>query len=293
MVTRTGGRGNAADKWVKHDRIMATFQSPQLRLLSTLPNAGQLGCFITLPSTHCGSLCWAVISLDSRSSQSPKRRYRSSESLMEAPRPEGQSAGPDQRETQKEKHGAKQRAQHSKAGPAEEETTTLPGAAAAAVAAAAAGPAEAEAEAGAAPATSSALQQTRSPLAAALVLAAASAAGAALLFLLRRLRRQQGSSSARVQRAAVSKQQVVSAVLALREPSMALPPPAGAVLALKGRRLALSDRLDVHSLETRFGCELWKAGRQPAAATYWPADALLAAGVEGTATVFSEPLGLG
>ena len=125
----------------------------------------------------------------------------------------------------------------------------------------------------------------------ALAALAAAAAGAAAFLLLRRWRwRRQGEGS-RAERVPVSKAQVVSAVLALEAPSAALPPPPGA--ALGGHSLALSDRLDVQSLETRFGCEAWKAGRGPADATYWPADALVAAGARGTATVFGDPLGLG
>lgn len=125
-----------------------------------------------------------------------------------------------------------------------------------------------------------------------LVMAAlAATAGAAAFLLLRRLRGQRQGEGDRAQRVPVTKAQVVAAVLALEAPSTVLPPPPGA--ALGGRTLMLSDRLDVQSLETRFGCEAWKEGRGPAEATYWPADALVAAGARGTATVFGEALGLG
>lgn len=123
-----------------------------------------------------------------------------------------------------------------------------------------------------------------------LALAASLSAGAAYL-LLRRLLRPRRPGGARVRRAAVAKHQVFSAVLALEQPSVPLPPPDGP--RLEGRTLALSDRLDVQSLETSFGCEAWKAARPPAPHTYGPADALVAAGARGVATVLSEPLGLG
>ncbi|PRW56947.1 outer envelope mitochondrial [Chlorella sorokiniana] len=123
-----------------------------------------------------------------------------------------------------------------------------------------------------------------------LALAASLSAGAAYLLLRRVLRGRQGSGG-KVRRAAVAKHQVFAAVLALEHPSVPLPPAAG--LRLAGRTLVLSDRLDVQSLETAFGCEAWKAERTPAAHTYGPADALVAAGAKAVATVLSEPLGLG
>lgn len=123
-----------------------------------------------------------------------------------------------------------------------------------------------------------------------LALAASLSAGAAYL-LMRRLLRAWQSSSRKVRRAAVAKHQVFAAVLALEHPSVPLPPAAG--LRLAGRTLVLSDRLDVQSLETAFGCEAWKAERPPAAHTYGPADTLVAAGAKAVATVLSEPLGLG
>lgn len=118
--------------------------------------------------------------------------------------------------------------------------------------------------------------------------AGAAAVAAAVCLLVRHLRRRRGG---RVQRAAVGKQQVFSAVLALREPSVPLPPPTPASLA--GRTLVLSDRLDVQSLETAFGCQPWKSEQRAASQTYGPADALVAAGAQGIAVVHGEPLGLG
>lgn len=94
-----------------------------------------------------------------------------------------------------------------------------------------------------------------------------------------------------MRRAAVGKHQVFAAVLALHQPSVPLPPPAAASLA--GRTLVLSDRLDVQSLETSFGCQAWKKGSKAAQHTYGPADALVAAGAQGIAVVHGEPLGLG
>jgi hypothetical protein len=124
----------------------------------------------------------------------------------------------------------------------------------------------------------------------ALVLAAgAVAAATALFFVVRRLRRRFGGD--RVQRVVLKKEDVFSVVLALRQPSVPLPPPVAAILA--GRTLVLSDRLDVQSLETRFGCEAWKGEQQPAKRTYGPADVLVAAGAHGIAVVYGEPLGLG
>lgn len=114
-----------------------------------------------------------------------------------------------------------------------------------------------------------------------------------MYFALRRWLRPRSGRSGAVQRAAVTKQQVFSVLLAPSEPSAALPPPPTAASALAGSRLVLSDRLDVRSLETRFGCDAWKDGRPPAPHSYWPVDALVAAGATTTATVFSEPLGLG
>lgn len=128
----------------------------------------------------------------------------------------------------------------------------------------------------------------------ALAMAASSAAAVAAFIVLRRWRRRRRSGGpAAVQLAAVSKEQVFCAVLGLREPSVALPPPSAAASALAGRSLVLSDRLDVQSLETRFGLDAWKEGRQPAEHTYWPVDVLVAAGAAACATVLSEPLGLG
>lgn len=109
-----------------------------------------------------------------------------------------------------------------------------------------------------------------------------------MLIALRRWRRRRRSGGP-----AVTKEQVFSAVLALHEPDAALPPPSAAASALAGRSLVLSDRLDVQSLETRFGCDAWKEGRPPAAHTFWPVDALVAAGAAAVATVLSDPLGLG
>lgn len=137
------------------------------------------------------------------------------------------------------------------------------------------------------PPAASAARRSSGPAPLLALAALAVSAGTAAFLLLRRLRR----GSSRVQWAPVAKHQVFSAVLALNTPSVPLPPPAGA--ALEGRTLVLSDRLDVQSLETRFGCEPWKQGRQPAERTYPPADALVAAGACGAATVLGGPLGLG
>ncbi|KAI3438049.1 hypothetical protein D9Q98_000492 [Chlorella vulgaris] len=124
----------------------------------------------------------------------------------------------------------------------------------------------------------------------AFVLAAGAAAAAtALFFVVRRLQRRFGGD--RVHRVVLKKEDVFSVVLALRQPSVPLPPPVAAILA--GRTLVLSDRLDVQSLETRFGCEAWKGEQQPAKRTYGPADVLVAAGAHGIAVVYGEPLGLG
>lgn len=142
----------------------------------------------------------------------------------------------------------------------------------------------------AAAATAAAPRHRSGPSLPLLALAASLSAGAAYLLLSRLLRPRQGSGG-KVRRAAVAKHQVFAAVLALEHPSVPLPPPAG--LRLAGRTLVLSDRLDVQSLETAFGCEAWKAEQPPAAHTYGPADALVAAGAKAVATVLSEPLGLG
>ena len=129
------------------------------------------------------------------------------------------------------------------------------------------------------------------PLAATLIAAAAGAAGA---WAVARWRQRRSGGGSAVHRASVGKQHFFSAVLALHEPSVPLPPSGSAAKAgLAGLSLVLSDRLDVQGLETRFGCDAWKEGRTPAARTFYPADVLVAAGVVGAATVLSEALGLG
>jgi hypothetical protein len=134
------------------------------------------------------------------------------------------------------------------------------------------------------------LPSTRSstPPSPVLVLAAGAAAGTALYLLIRQLRR---SSRGHVRRAPVNKNQVFAAVLALREPSVPLPPHSGA--SLSGCTLVLSDRLAVQSLQTRFGCSAWKEDQKAAQHTYGPADLLVAAGAHGVAVVHGEALGLG
>ena len=147
-----------------------------------------------------------------------------------------------------------------------------------------------QAPAGAAPAAATP-ERRRGP-SAPLALAVCAAAAAALYPLIRYLRQRQQSGGGEVQRARLRKGDVYAAVLGLDEPSAALPPPPSAA-SLAGRTLVLSDRLDVQGLETRSGCEAWKAQSTPAACTYWCADVMVAAGMRGVATVVGEPLGLG
>lgn len=52
-------------------------------------------------------------------------------------------------------------------------------------------------------------------------------------------------------------------------------------------------RVDIQSVETRFGSNAWKAERQPSQLSCPLVDVLVSQGLQCKAVVLSEPLGLG
>eukprot|EP00887_Chlorella_sp_A99_P007627 scaffold20.g7627.t1 len=92
-----------------------------------------------------------------------------------------------------------------------------------------------------------------------------------------------------VQRAAVRPEKVFTTLVHLAQP--ALPPAHSPLLA--GSTFAVSDRVDIQSVGTRFGSAAWKSGSQPAQHSSPVVDVLCSHGARCKAVAASEPLGLG